>query len=349
VLAQDYLEVAIAPLDRARRAAFRWAAGHPRVRAIVYARDRRIVVQACVGAAVALALVVVAPIAVFALAPALFGVPHVVSDVRYLVVRQRLARWWLLAIVAGCAAVLVLRALAELTGGGSLDPAELAIAATWIAVACVAGAAVTQSWHRLVVALPIVGVLAALAIGHPAAARVALAHLHNVVALVVWALVFRRQIRGAAWPLAAVAIAAVVLVSGATVPLTLAAGGDAALGLDLSTVAGWLAPGVDGRLAAGLALSYVFLQSVHYAVWLGWIPQEQLPGESTMSFRRSLRSLVADLGAVGVWLAIALAAAMVVASVADLHRAREVYLSLAVFHGYLELAMLGYFTLARAR
>ncbi len=63
---------------------------------------------------------------------------------------------------------------------------------------------------------------------------------------------FRRRLRAAALPLAGVALAALVLVAGATALITARLGGDAAFGLDLATVARALAPGVGGTLAAGL-------------------------------------------------------------------------------------------------
>ncbi len=94
-MALAYIEAAAAPLDGLRRRAFRWVATMPALRTVVYRRDTRIAVQACAGIALASALAVVAPIAVMAVSPALFGVPHVVSDLRYLVARRRLARPWL--------------------------------------------------------------------------------------------------------------------------------------------------------------------------------------------------------------------------------------------------------------
>ena len=98
----------------------------------------------------------------------------------------------------------------------------------------------------------------------------------------------------------------------------------------------------------GVGLSFLFLQAVHYSVWLSWIPQEDLPGEGTTTFKMSARSFARDLGrpaAVGVVL---LALVVAAAGVVTPHHARHVYLSLATFHGYLELSMLA-FLLARGR
>ena len=66
-----------------------------------------------------------------------------------------------------------------------------------------------------------------------------------------------------------------------------------------------------------------------------------------MSWRASLRSLANDLGERGFWIVVALVALVLGGSLVDLHGTRKLYLSLAVFHGYLELAMLCYLVVAR--
>jgi hypothetical protein len=343
-----YIEACATPLDRARRATFRWASAFPRLRAILYKRDQRIALQATVGVGVAFALAVISPVAVMSISPALLGVPHLASDVRYLVVRQNLARWWLYALAGCCAALFGLRVVDELVGGNlALGRVELVMAASFVAIAGIAGAARSGAWHRLTIALPLVGALGLIGAANPMMSRVVFAHLHNVVALGLWAFLFRRRLRSALVPIALVGIATAVLLSGATCALTARVGGDAAFGLDLAQVSSWLAPGVAGKLAIGLTLSFIFLQGIHYAVWLGWIPQEELPGQSTMSFKSSLRSLVRDFGVAGFWLVAVVIALVLVGSLVNLHGTRNMYLSLAVFHGYLELAMLCYFVVAR--
>jgi len=345
-----YIEACAAPLDRVRRATFRWASTVPALRAILYRRDRRLAVQASIGIAIGFALVVSAPVAVMAISPALLGVPHLASDIRYLVIRQNLPRWWLRAALGGCLALFALRLVDELAlGGGATGRIEMILAGTWIAGAGVAGAAVSGAWRRLRVALPIVGALAVLGAVFPDTSRLVFAHLHNVVALVLWAFLFRKRLWVAVAPFALIAIAIPLFLSGATTPLTAQLGGDAAFGLSLAQVSSWLAPGCGPDLAIGIALSYIFLQGIHYAVWLGWIPQEELPGQSTMSFKSSLRSVVRDLGTVGFWIVLGLMVVVLGASFVNLHGTRNLYLSLAVFHGYLELAMLCFLVMARRR
>jgi hypothetical protein len=50
-----------------------------------------------------LALAIVAPAWMLALGPLIFGVPHVASEVRYLVMRRGLGRGWIASVIAGCA------------------------------------------------------------------------------------------------------------------------------------------------------------------------------------------------------------------------------------------------------
>ena len=146
-----YIETFTAPLDRARRSTFRWAAQFPTLRALLYRRDRRIALQATLGVVLAFAMTTIAPVATMAVSPIVFGVPHLASDVRYLVLRQQLPRWWVRALVAGCAALFALRltGLLELASLQRLQSLEMASATLWIAGAAVAGAFVSGAWRRL--------------------------------------------------------------------------------------------------------------------------------------------------------------------------------------------------------
>jgi hypothetical protein len=174
---------------------------------------------------------------------------------------------------------------------------------------------------------------------HAAGARLVLAHAHNVIAIVVWLLLFRRSVRAAALPLVLAGLAVVVLLSGATLPLA----HERAFGTSLAEAATWLAPGLPLRAGVAVVLSFAFLQSIHYAVWLGWIPQEDVRAEGTLSFKMSIHSLLRDFGPKGVAVVVALAALVLAGAFVSMARTRELYLSLATFHGYLELAMLAYF------
>ena len=111
--------------------------------------------------------------------------------------------------------------------------------------------------------------IGALATRHAGVAMLVFAHLHNVVAIGLWLFLFRRHLRCVIVPLGALALALIALLSGATMPLTAKLGGGAAFGLDLGQISTWFTPDVAAHVAVGLTLSYIFLQSIHYAVWMG--------------------------------------------------------------------------------
>jgi hypothetical protein len=92
------------------------------------------------------------------------------------------------------------------------------------------------------------------------------------------------------------------------------------------------------RTALALGVLFVALQSVHYAVWLAFIPQDDVRCAGTLSFRMSARALARDFPRPWLAVVVALAAAVAGASLLDAHRTRQIYLSFATFHGYMELA-----------
>jgi hypothetical protein len=93
---------------------------------------------------------------------------------------------------------------------------------------------------------------------------------------------------------------------------------------------------------------YSFGQSVHYAIWLRAIPDEDRAQPTPRPFVASWRALVKDLGPWVVGGALVIAALLAAWSLFDLHRAQGAYLRGAAFHGHLELAALA-FALGRGR
>lgn len=344
-----YAERAVAPLDRARRA---WLALCLRSRwltAVLSRRHARIDALASLQALVAFGLALYVPALLFALGPVVFGVAHVAADVRYLVVRQRLARWWRHSVWVGCAALLAVRGLAELGVLSDAFGVETVLVAAFLVSAVVAGRAAGGSALRAFLALGLTAGAAVVALLHPVGARLVFLHAHNLLALALWLYLFASRRKGVAWPLLLVAAGAGVLASGLLYETTLGSPGASAFGLHVFTISDWIAPFARADLAVGVVTSFVFLQSMHYGAWLSSVPQETLKSQGTPTFRMSARSLFADFGVGGV-VAVAVATLAVLAgALFQLHRARELYLSLAMFHGYLELAMLAYFFVRRGR
>jgi len=346
VSASVFLDQIVAPWDEARRRLFGLALRVPPLAGIVRDRDRRVAAISTVSVAFGLALSLLMPAVLFALSPVVLGVPHVAADLRYLVLRRPLARWWKWAIFGTSAVMVALRIAQELDDRPVLLTIEVAIGAGWLLLAVVAGGMASRAWRRLAVAVPIVGAVAFLSMQSPFYAVVGLAHVHNVVAIGLWLLLFRRRRTAVLLPLALIAVALGAILTGASMPLTLWAGGLSGLGAELHEVSTWLVPGVAPELALYVTVAYVFLQALHYSVWLGWIPQEDVRAEGSLTFRMSARSLIKDFSGLGVG-AIVLGTFVVVAFGAkNLLVTRDVYLSIAAFHGYLELATLAYLSTA---
>ena len=351
------MDAAAGPLDRARAALLSLAlrAG---LGPVLERRDRRLAVIATLGVIVALGLTVVAPIALFVVGPVLLGVPHVASDVRYLVTRRGLPGPVVAGTAIACAALIVLRVVVETGVAGGLLRLELALAAAWILAAMVAGALAGRSPARLLLALPVLGVATIAALRSPVLARYVFLHAHNLVAIGIWIALFRRSARrrgrtdlaAIVAPLA-VAAATALLLSGATLRWMYLHGAWHAFGFDLGTWPAGSAPGLAPALS-GLPSppQYIFSSS----------PSITPPGSADPAGRRprrghahlpheAFRALGAGLRRPSAWRVIALGMIAVAGgALADARRARDLYVSLAMFHGYLELAMLGFF-LVRGR
>ena len=119
------------------------------------------------------------------------------------------------------------------------------------------------------------------------------------------------------------------------------------VGLRLGIIARGLAPGLAPHQAAAVVASFVFLQSVHYATWLVWVPQESLPGQGTFTFRMTGRSLFRDLGPVLLVLFVALWLGLLGWGAQGPLRALMAYVSLVSFHAWLELALAAYLLVRR--
>lgn len=339
-------------LDALRSAALRAASSWGPALWVLRSRDRRVALQASTGVVLAAGATLLAPAWLYVLAPVLLGVPHVVSDLRYLLVRRAPPSSWVAACGLFSAALLALRVAVELRLRLPLAPSlEVGLGALWVALGAALGARASSAPRRgaLALALAVTALAGAAAVAHPLSAQRALLHAHNLVGLVAWVLLFRRARRAALLPLALIAGALALVASGPAVGWSLRHGAASALGAHILAAADAVSPPLPGDLGVRLAFAYVFLQSAHYAAWLAWIPQEDLAAEGSLSFRASARSLSRDLGAAGVAGALACSAAVLLAAFAAVHRARSAYLSLATFHVYFELAALAFLAFRGAR
>lgn len=319
------VEALLAPADALRARMYRLVA--PWAGPLFAARERRVAWLGMAGVTFSLLLTLSVPLWSLALGPVLLGVPHLVSDVRYLVVRPGLHHRTALAVLGG------LPLLATCLGAGpevgllSIVPATLG--------------ARGPGWRKALV-LSGWALLTALALGFRAGFQLVLLHGHNVLAVALWWWAWRSR-HSRAWGVPLLAAAGTVaLLLGVAEPVLSALGAwtAPATGTSFGEFVETLAP-LEGHpvLALRLVLVFAFLQSVHYSVWLRLVPEEDRPRAAPRPWRATWRALVEDFGQPLLVSFLLLALAVAVAGLVDLPRARLGYLQLAVFHGYLELAV----------
>ncbi len=269
---------------------------------------------------VGLLAVLAAPGGVLLWTPLLLGVPHLAGDVRALWARPL---WPVSRALGPClaltAVVLVSLRVAPWLGWTPAPALEVAVGAGALAV----GAALAPSGGGRVVAA--VGVGGLLALSAAPTALVLLGHLHNVVAVVLAAAWSGRGGRA----LLVWAVAGAVVSAWGAGPLDAPEHAAFARGLGAT-----LAPGLSDAAAAASVRVYAWLQLVHYAVWL-WILPRARRDDGGWS------SIGAPAWAV---LGVAACAVPLAAWWGTLGPAgvRGAYLSIASFHGWLELVVLAH-------
>src|SRR4051812_33907402 len=107
------IERSATPLDQVRRAWFALILRSRVGSVLVQRRDLRVATIAALHAGFAFFAALYLPMLLFVLGPILLGVVHVAADVRYLVLRQRLASWWRSVLLGSCVLLLGLRVLEE--------------------------------------------------------------------------------------------------------------------------------------------------------------------------------------------------------------------------------------------
>ena len=341
--AMAVLELSVVPLDAIRSAALRFATRSQVVTSILGRRDTRIAVLGGAQVLFLLGLTVRWPIAMYFIGPLVLGVVHLAADVRYLAFRLTSPRGFLAASAVVATLLTVARVCvgvhaATATLGARID---MGLGLLWVALALVLR--FRDSPRKLALAAPAFLGAAASILSYAQWVDLALVHLHNVGAFVMWFALYRRRPGWAVVPAVLAAVAAAFLLSGVYLPWTAHHGGLTAFGQRATHLSAGFAPGLASHAAMAVTTTLVFLQSVHYAVWTGWIPQDCLRGEGTPTFRMTVRSLRADFGTVA--LALIACCAIGFASLACWHLRQSVswYMTLARAHVWFEIAALAYF------
>ncbi len=309
------------PLDAVRRAALKTLG--PVARPFIRNRSLRVAAFGCTVVALSLLTTIAAPFWLLALGPILWGIPHLVSDLRYLVFRPGLHRQKRLWGPVGIPLVIA---------GTGFFPMYFGLLAALAAALLATGTAARKCLATLGLASLFAAVVAA---GN--LAQLVFAHLHNFIAVLLWWL-WRPRV---GWLTATVPLlflgCSILLFTGLVAPPEISLGW-APAALPFEGHAAAMAPGLESPWALRLVLLFAFAQAVHYGVWLRLIPEDDRPQKSPRTFAASFRALRVDMGGTILTVAALFAAGVAVWAVVDLARARNGYLRLALFHGYLELA-----------
>jgi hypothetical protein len=298
-------------------------------------RSRRVAWMGVVSVTTSFVLTLVAPLWLLALGPILLGVPHLVADARYLVVQPGLHRRGALAWLAALPLVA--------TGFGA--PAFVSLLSIVPAVLMANGTRARKS-----LALVAWAALSAVALRWEFPFLLGFLHLHNVVALGWWWAMRPRTKLAALVPLAVLAGTAAIFL-GVGEPVISALGGwEAPLtGASFNEYIESNAPELGATMAIRLVLSFAFLQSVHYAMWLRLVPEDARTRTAPRPFEASWQALKQDFGVPALLAFAGLALFIAAWGALDLAQARWGYLRLAGFHGYLELAAAAFFFVERKR
>ncbi len=316
-------EALLGPADWFRTRCLRASSGW--IRPFIVDRDLRVATAGDLLVTIWLSLALVSPFWLLALGPIVWGVPHVVSDLRYLVVRPGYHRRWTLWAGIG------LPLIATAQGGGL----KAGLAGAAIALLLARG-----GWRRKLLGFVPVAVVMALAWRYGRRADLVFSYAHNYIAIAIgWAWRPRRQRWH--WTIPGLVVAgSLLIISGGPGGWTdaLSLSGFHPEGMGPRAMVRAVAPGVTGVWAIRLAVLFAFTQAVHYTVWIRLVPEDDRPRHTPRTFVASYRALRADMGGGLVCLSILAALAVAAWAVVDLAGAREGYLRMALFHGHLELA-----------
>lgn len=319
-------------IDRLRRAVL--SAIGPVAPWLLRDRQRRVLAYGLFAIACALGMTIAAPMVLLAIGPVVLGVPHLVADVRYLVMREKLhrrARAWIFIGVPIALSFLYPHA--------------------WISMFAVIGGTLAATNVSIVKRIPITAIalaLVAVCFRWERSADLLLAHLHNAIAIVLFAMWrpgvvattssnHRRRGRLHLWIVGAFFAVVVAIALGAI---------DGRPGLrllqstllDPETMLASLTFNFDSEVwSLRAVLIFAFAQSMHYAVWVRLVPEEDRPRAGLRSFTSSLHALGSDLGLPLLLLAVIAALTIGIWAAFSLSSARDGYLRLAIFHGPLEL------------
>lgn len=301
----------------------------------------RVVWVFVLGAAAALAIAARAPLATTVLGLMAFGVLHNVLELRYVTGRfAPVLSGRLLAVLLGLITLIVLCRLASIVVGQPARLAEIVIGYAVLGAACV----FAVRGPLLTISLTVLVTAAAASLTWPAYHFVVLAHLHNVVPLFfLWEWARRLPTAAARRWFRAVQVGWVLVI-----PALLLTGAlDRYLGGVSSSVVGFAGnprpivaasappPAVATDVGVRLLVVFAFLQTMHYLVWVGFLPR-YAPDAA-----RAFEARAPWLTGRRAWsLGIGLGAVLALLFAIDYASGKALYSAFASYHAYLEYPVL---------
>lgn len=310
-------------LDVARRTCL-WFLS-PWISPLIRNRALRICVTACVGIVLAFLLSLSLPLWQLLLGPLLLGIPHVVGDIRYLLLHKCLHQqswfWW-------CGALPLL--LYALTG--AVHYAMLGV--------FLASLHTQRKGVARYVAQSCALCLFLMSLYWPRHFLFALLHGHNVIAIGIWWFWSRNRKYWESIPLLMCGFGCIGLIVFGTSRTLEFAYHPASLDMEYYHHA--IAYLAAEKWQTTTVLLFAFLQSVHYLVWIRLIPEEARKQPTPRGFRKSFDALSLDFGFL-LLLCIGLVFIFFIGyGMFSPESARRDYLTLISFHGFLELFVLVY-------
>lgn len=309
------------PLDRVRRS-FLWALS-PWIYPLLRNRDLRICVTACVGISAAFCVTMFFPLWQLLLGPIILGIPHVIGDLRYLMLKDKIYQkeWFWLAVALPFFFYFWTNKVFFAT----------------FAIVLTAFKTRRQGIERRIVQF-LALLLFAVSIQWPRYFLYAFLHMHNIIGIAIWWFWRKKRQKWEMLPLLLCLVGSLGILY--IEPVFALQYHPPSMGIDYygRRIAGF----ASGDTQVSWVLLFAFLQSIHYLVWIRLIPEEDRPQKTPRGFEKSYRALELDFGFGFLFVGFLTLVFFIGYAIYSPSLARTDYLALISFHGFLELVMLAY-------
>lgn len=200
----------------------------------------------------------------------------------------------------------------------------------------------SQKWQNIFLAVFVLGILSWLSFEFPLETLGALILIHNFIGFIFWlkaAKTTDEMISAGSALFIFILVTAFILLGGFDEIILGRPTGILGGALNDLSIGPLIFPQASFLLWSRAVSAYSLGQGLHYFVWLKAIPEQHLPSQNPVSFTRSSQFLLDDFGRKGLWM-IALATFFVVGfgCLITFPAARVLYIAVAAFHGYFEIA-----------